>query len=396
MAEQFPEFIPPLVPVNCSPRRCQVGRDQASHRFLIQRNGAFGDILMGTVILPALREAYPNAHLTWVAEHSERAAIEANPYIDEILVWNGSYWKRMVRRLRYGPWVGAMARLRRILRQNRYDVFVSFQPEEWPLLALGSGASVRVGIFDTFRRFYGARKTSSYTRLYHHNYAHPNLPDHRIDQYLLTLDALNVPRPTEARMSFGYTESQQETADRFLREHRIAGTRFAVLVPQTTWPTKCWPAERFIGLADALHRAGLRVVLSGSPKEAESIRALAAQMAFEPTVLAGQMTFAEFGALLDRAALLVSGDTGPMHLAAALQTPYVALFGPTSPRWYGPRTGPGLVLLHPVPCGPCDQKICPNQGEAHMQCMRLLTLDEVTQACLKVLEETAPQRVDAR
>ena len=91
---------------------------------------------------------------------------------------------------------------------------------------------------------------------------------------------------------------------------------------------------------------------------------------------AGTLSFREMAAVIDRAALVVSGDTGPMHVAAALGTPQVAVFGPTSPAWYGPRTGRFVSLLHPVPCGPCDKKQCHNLADPHL-CMTLLTVEEV-------------------
>jgi ADP-heptose:LPS heptosyltransferase len=120
-------------------------------------------------------------------------------------------------------------------------------------------------------------------------------------------------------------------------------------------------------------------------KERAAVEGIADRMAQRPVVAAGAMTFRQAAALLDRAALVVSGDTGPMHAAAALGTPYLALFGPTAPQWYGPLSGNGLKLFHPVPCGPCDKKRCPNQGDDFERCMRLLTVDEVLNAALSLL-----------
>ena len=100
--------------------------------------------------------------------------------------------------------------------------------------------------------------------------------------------------------------------------------------------------------------------------------------------MAGELSFRQAAALLDRAALLVSGDTGPMHVAAALETPQIALFGPTSPDWYGPRSGQALVMAHSVPCGPCDRKVCRNTEDPHL-CMRLLSVEEVLEMVGRLL-----------
>ena len=381
-----PEFLPPLTPCNVSIQRCPVQREQASKRILIMRVGAFGDILMGTPLLAALRKTYPEAYITWIAEYSEREAIDANPYVDEVLRWDGSYWKRMIRNVQYPLWGMRAWKFWRELKARRYDVFISFQPEEWPLLLLGTGAPVSVGIFDTFKRYYGASRKPHYQRLYSHPFAEPRLPAHRIDQYLLTLQALSLPQAEPEPLSMGYTAADASAAEDFLRTHHLpSGREFVVLAPMTTWPTKCWPADRFISLGDALaRRHGCRIVVMGSAKERPALEEIAARMETAPVVMAGELSFRQAAALIDRAALLVSGVTGPMHVASALETPQIALFGPTSPNWYGPRSGRALVMAHPVPCGPCDRKVCRNTEHPHL-CMRLLTMEEVLERASSLL-----------
>lgn len=382
-----PQFLAPLLPCNQSLRRCPVSREDASHRILIMRVGAFGDILMGTPLLAALRDAYPDAHLTWLVEHSQAQAINANPFIDEYIQWDGDYWTKMIKRRFYPLWLVRALRLQQSLRTRHYDIFISFQPEEWPLLLRGVHAPLTVGVFDTFRRFYRATETSRNTRFYTYAYAHP-LPNHRIDQYLLTLKALGLPSEVSRQMSIGYTEDDQAHTRQFLSAHGVsAQDRLVVLTPFTTWPTKCWPAECYAELGDALARwSGCRIVIIGSGEEREALQALAAQMQRRPIVAAGDLTFRQMAALVNRAELLVSGDTGPMHVATALQTPQVAIFGSTGPQWYGPKTGTFRSLLHPVPCGPCDQKFCTQTGENVLRCLQLITVEEVLDAALSLLK----------
>ena len=132
-------------------------------------------------------------------EHKEAQAIDANPYIDEYLRWDGSYWRGMLRRGLFPLWLVRALGLQRELRRRQYDIFISFQPEEWPLLV---GPSVRrqsIGIFDTFRRFSKADQTSPHTRLYTTPTHSPDLPLHRTDQYLLPLQALGLPQNVSGR-----------------------------------------------------------------------------------------------------------------------------------------------------------------------------------------------------
>lgn len=373
-----PRFLPMLFPCNLPVQRCSVPREQAAQRILIMRLGAFGDILMGTPLLAALRKAYPDAHISWVAEFAEREAIDANPYVDEILGWDSLYWKRMIRRVQYPLWLVRAWRVWRELKVRRFDVFISLQPEEWLLLRRGSGAPIAIGIFDTFKRFYGKAHNPQNRRSYTHPYDAPELAAHRTDQYLLALHALELPPAAGEPMSMGYTAEDRASAVEFLRQQGLAdGRGFIVLAPMTTWPTKCWPADRYVALADALaRRHGYRVVLIGSAKERPALEDIASRMEAAPIAMAGELSFRQAAALLDRAALLVSGDTGPMHVASALGTPQIALFGPTSPEWYGPRSARALVMAHPVPCGPCDKKLCRNTDDPHL-CMRLLSVEEV-------------------
>jgi heptosyltransferase-1 len=379
----FPaQFVPALTPCNVSVSRCPVPFEHASRRIVIMRAGAHGDILMGTPLLSAIRREYPAAHITWIVEHTECDAINANPHIDDYILWNSKHWKRMVRRCNAPMWIFHALRLLKELRRRRYDTFISFQPEEWPLLARGIAAPLSIGVFDTFRRFYGADRASPNMRLYRHAYAHPNLPAHRIDQYLLALEALGIRGPVSKHMTMGYSAEDDAAAHCRLEEWKIGrGVPYAVLAPLTTWPTKCWPAERYAALGDILSsRYGMPIVLIGTKKEAPAIEAIAAGMASNPVVAAGALTFRQMAAVIDHASVLVSGDTGPMHVAAAVDTPYVALFGATSADWYGPQGGGGVHLAVPVPCGPCDKKRCSNPPDTRMMCMATLTVDRVAEA----------------
>lgn len=348
---------------------------------------AHGDIVMGTPLLAALRRAFPDAHLTWIVEHSEREAMDANPFLDECVLWDSRYWKRMVRRALYPFWLFRALRLRQELRRRRYDVYISLKGEEWPLLVHGVGAPLSVGVFDTFRQFHRATRTSRHTRLYTRAYAWPDIPPHRVDQDLLPLQALGLPPPAQKTMYIGYTAEDAALVGRFLEEHpRSQAERLIVIAPMTTWATRCWPAERYAELGDALAREyGARVVLIGSAGERDAVARVASRMRTEPILAAGVFGFRQMAALIARASLLVSGDTGPMHVAAAVGTPYVALFGPTPVAERAPLEARGISLMHPVPCGPCDQKRCPNAGEDYIRCMRLITVEEVRGAARALL-----------
>ena len=385
-----PRFEAPLTPLNVRVQRCLVSRGDASKRILLMRLGAYGDILMATPLLASLRKAYPDAYLTWMAGPGEVQAVDANPYIDELIVWDGLYFRHAWRHSQFGAAIGRSLSFWRNLRRRRFDVFISLQPEEWPLLVPASGASQTIGIFNTFARHWGEERNPHYRTRYSQAYSRPEL--HRIDQYLAVLEALGLPKPTAPQMTMGFTAEDQAAMERFLTEHGIGSSdKVVVLAPLTTWPTKCWPADRYAALGDTLAvQDGCRVVLMGAKSEEQTLSQIAAQMSATAAISAGTLAFRESAALIARAQLLVSGDTGPMHVATAVGTPQVALFGATSPLWYGPRTTHAVSLLHEVPCGPCDKKECTQGGENILRCLKLITVDEALSAAETLLASGRP------
>ena len=386
--DAFSRLILPSLPVNIAVLRCPTTRREAPQRILIVKFGALGDILMTTPLLTALRRAYPEAHITWAAEDTNVGAIEANPYVDEILLWNSGHW-RLMRSTKPRNWLKNQFGLRWLMQalrlkwllHRRFNVFISFHPEQWQFLLNAVAPSTSIGVFESpgqAKRDYATRYTKAYTAA--------DFGVHQTDTYLLPLDGLGLPPAADKRMVIGYPAEDAETVDALLAGENI-GAGFIVLAPKTTWASKLWPEDRWIALGDALRQAGSgrAVVLIGSPSEAEAVRHIAAAMQPPAVTLAGRLSFRQAAALLARAAVCVSSDSGPMHLASAVGTPTVSLFGPTPPERYAPLSGAGRVLRHLVPCGPCLEQACPNPPETQLRCMRLLTVAEVLDAVTEAI-----------
>ncbi len=178
--------------------------------------------------------------------------------------------------------------------------------------------------------------------------------------------------------------SEDLTAVKSFLSPKIQSSPFVILAPMTTWESRCWAPDRYAELGTRLAREGYRSVIISSANDREKRVALeiAEKMDGDPVVAAGVFSFREMAALIGEADVLVSGDTGPMHVAAAMDTPFVSLFGPTPVAGRVPFSQRGISIMHPVPCGPCDQKLCPLAGPGHMACMSLITVDEVLEAVL--------------
>jgi heptosyltransferase-2 len=163
------------------------------------------------------------------------------------------------------------------------------------------------------------------------------------------------------------------------------GRRRVALQPGATFgPAKRWPAARFGRVASDLAATGHDVAVLGGPKDAEPVAETIAAAGGAARDLSGSFRVGELAALLESADLLVTNDTGPMHLAAAVGTRCLAVFGSTSPEWTGPRGAGHRVLRNPVPCSPCFQRGC----RIGFPCLEGVAADRVTRGAARMLEET--------
>ncbi len=384
----YPQSMPTLTPCNVPVRRCPVPRNDASRRFLIVKFWALGDVLMATPLAAALRQAYPDCHITWLTHPHSVQVVDANPDVDEVIAWDGDFWKGLLcqrwkkmlhpRRFLGIPWLTQALRARRDLRRLRIDTLISMHPDMWPTVVYGTAPTQSIGIFET-----GVRpgRAPRYGRLYPTAFKAPQFQPHRTDNYLLPLRALGVDTAPSKRTSLGFTAEDARAVDDLLRAHPTPPDGpLVVLAPTTSWPSKNWPGERYAALGDVLTQRGCRVVFIGAAGEEASLEQIAGLMTHRPLVAAGTLPLRQMAALIARAAVLVGGDSAPMHAAAAVGTPYVALFGPTSAVNYAPLAGGGRALSHPVPCGPCHRTVCPNTGDDYLRCLRLISVGEVVGA----------------
>jgi lipopolysaccharide heptosyltransferase II len=240
---------------------------------------------------------------------------------------------------------------------------------------------VRVG-------FANARELAHF--FYTHHVPVHSMEQHAIDRYLAITGALGCGRePVEFHLPI-------DAANRAHVEQLLGGAqRFALILPGTNWPTKRWPAERFAELVAPLREQfGLTTVLAGGPDVAEIADVmLHSKPGLQPRIptevpnpnvtvplgsddavlnLVGKTSLPELVALIDRAAIVIANDSGPMHIAAAMNKPLVTIFGPTNPTRTGPYRREESVVRMEIPCSPCYSRRC-----SHISCMKWLQVDSV-------------------
>jgi len=293
-------------------------------RLLIIKPSSLGDIVHALPVLSALRRRCPKASLDWVVRTELAGLFECIEGVNRLLLFDRKTMGRWYQPAAYQ----ALGAFLRQLRQGRYDLVLDLQGLlRSALFGVASGCRLRAGLKE-------AREGA--TLFYTHIAPTPSSA-HILDLYQELLGLLGVPlEPVEYGLHS--TPQARETVAALLVKEGLQPRRFAVLAVGSAHQRKCWPPERFAQVAAFLHRrAGLPVVIAGSAKEqavGEQIRK-AAEVPI--ALLTGRTTLPQLVALLEQAALVVGNDSGPTHIAAALNIPAVMIFGPTNPARLFPR-----------------------------------------------------------
>jgi heptosyltransferase I len=341
-------------------------------RILVVKLSAMGDIIHTLPAVAALRCAYPEAWLAWLVERAGASLLRGNPDLDELITVDTRGW-------RANWWVGLrhVWYVTRHLRRAGFDLCIDFQGLfKSALFAYGSGAPRRLG----FPRQMCREPLSAVFTNVHGPLVDPQV--HVVDQSVELLRALDV-ATTERRFTIPLTEADEHFAERAWRELGLrSDVPVVVLCPGAAWKTKQWGELNFARLNDALiRRYQVRTLLIWGPGEESLIQGVVRATAYTPAI-APATTLLQLAALIARSRVFVGGDTGPLHLAAALGTPTVALFGPSTPQRNGPY-GPGHVVLHrELPCSHCYQRTC-----NHWECLPGIEVDMVVNAVGSLLEK---------
>jgi heptosyltransferase-3 len=346
-------------------------------RALVVKLRHHGDVLLATPVLGVLEARAPRLEIDALVYDDTAPMLEGHPAIAQLHVV-GRRWReeRLLARLAH-EW-----RLYAALRARRYDLIVHLSEHPrgaWLARALGARYSVAPAVADR-----GAFWRSSFTHLYP---APPNGRRHRVELDLDALRRIGVqPREDERGVVFVPGAAAAERAQALLAQHGLHEFGYFHLHPASRWQFKCWPAGSWAELIDRLAAAGHRCVLTAAPDRRET--GLTDQIArlskSRPVDLAGKLTVKEVGALAARARLFVGVDSMPMHLAAAMGTPTVALFGPSGELEWGPwRVAHRVVASPRHPCRPCGLDGC--GGGKVSECLTMLPVTDVMDAVSELL-----------
>ena len=331
------------------------------HNTLIIKLRYIGDVLLATPTVRAIKAAHQDVRVTMMVNRGTEDVLSGNPDMDEILVLDkGS--------------MAAQSQLVAGLRRRRFDTVIDLTDgDRSAFLSWISGAPVRIG-FNDEQRWRGHYYTQVVQPV-------PGIR-HRIDRDLEALKPLGIQAASKDPRLW-LTPEEANSADQLLVQLGVQPSHMIVILqPGARYWFKAWPPDRYAELADRLtSQYGCQVLIGGSTQDvdlAEQIRQIAKS---SPINAAGRTTIKQFAAIVKKSALFVGSDSGAMHIASAVGTPVVALFGPSNPREWGPRGGPTEVLYKELDCRSCFHPTC-IRGEEN--CMRLITVEEVYTAARRM------------
>lgn len=332
-----------------------------AQKILIIKLRAIGDVIMSSIMLPSLRAAYPNAEIDFVTERPCLGAISGCQYLNRVHISPTQGWRAQLEFLLK-------------LRAENYDlVFDMFGNPRSAIQSVVSGAKKRIGYNWRVRQIAYNQIVQSRSDFIH-----------EADWHLDALTALNIPIISK-ELCFAIPAAAERFAEQFWEQSGLTGKTVIAINTSGGWAAKRWPLGQFAALANRIGQAlPAKLLLIWGPGELPEAEQLS-KLCQYPAQLIPTTDLKQLAALLKRCQVLISTDSGPMHVAAAVKTPTVGIFGPTNPRHQGPYGSQHEVVVKHNPLRPaCRRLDCD-----HPDCHAALTIEPVWQALLRCMEKNS-------
>lgn len=335
---------------------------KSSDRILVTQTGGWiGDMILLAPALRALKRAYPQSYLALLIRPLVASLMEACPYLDEVIIDTKG---RGVGR------VQTFCQLVRRLRRGRFDLAVVLHPTSFrnALIPCLAGVPLRIGSDVSARGILLTQSCTDDTTL------------HEVNRYLRVLQLINIEDPASG-LEFWHTDEDRRVVRQLLSDCDVRpGDSIIGINLGTTWETKSWSMHRFADvIAGIQSRFEAAIILTGSSSEAGLGEALQRLVKARVINLIGKTTILQLGALIERCNLYLTCDSGPMHIAAAVETPTIALFGPTNPQRHRPYGERHHVIEKDVLCRPCYKRECLRADAPNLCMTEIKTADVIEQ-----------------
>ncbi len=338
-------------------------------RILICRTDRIGDVLLSTAVIKALRDAYPHAYIAMVVSPQAKEIVEGNPYLDSVFIFD----KKAAQRGFFGT-----RRFAQELKKRRFDLSIILHPtNRMHLVTFLAGIPRRIG--------YDKKLSFLLTDRIKHT---KHLGEKHEMEYALDMVRYLGIEPKEKNLYMPLKKESEIWADNLLKEHCLTGeNRLIVIHPTASCPSKIWPAERFAQVANQLIlRYKAKIAIISAEKDNPLVKAVIEDIRSLVIDLSGQTSLSQLASLLKRAKLFISNDSGPVHIASAVGTPVISIFGRNQkglgPQRWGPVGLKDRFLHKPAGCIECLAHNCVKD----FACLKAITVEDVVKVAAELLE----------
>lgn len=350
------------------------------HRILVVKLRHHGDVLLTSPVFMVLKNHVPHAEIDALVYQDTQEMLTLHPAIENVYGIDRNWKKAGLTKQ-----ISHETRLIKTLLRRHYDLIIHLT--EHPRGAwLTRLLRPRFSVAREFKNKRGKLWRNSFSHLYRV----PNTPRHTVEQHLDALRRLGIyPNQDERHLILVPGAAAETFVTQLLKQHNVPKKGFIHLHPTSRWSFKGWEVDKYAAVINALQAAGERVVITAAPdqKELNFVGRIKELLTHPVLDLSGQLNLKQLSALTALAKCFVGVDSVPMHIAAAMQTPVVALFGPSSEIEWGPWQVPSRVLTSAYPCRPCGLDGC--GGGKVSECLVTLPVAQVLDAIRQITNETS-------
>lgn len=350
---------------------------KAYQNILVIKLKHIGDVLVATPVFTALKEAYPKSRLSVLVDKGTEDMVTLNPVVDEVIVLDRAegapLFSRFLRQ--------AIFTLE--LRSKKFDLVLELSAgDRGAFLSFVTGAKARIGFEPHKRTFLGR----------HHLFSRlvkiSTTTQHMVDYNLALVRALGI-EPSDKRLSIFWSEEDSRACMRLLSKRNLGkDDPYVVLHPTSRWLFKTWNSRGYALLCDYItEKYKLPVVVTSAPdeKEKKRVEEMFPLAKSRPVDLSGMLSLKQLAFCISKSVLFIGVDSAPMHIAAAVNTPIIVLFGPSGDHMWGPWGNGHIVIKKAWECQPCGRDGC--NGSKVSQCLEAITPEEVYRAVDEKLKE---------
>jgi len=340
-------------------------------KILLIKLSAVGDVVHCLPVLAALKKHLPNSRIDWLVEEASAEMLQGHPLLDRLWISYRKSWLSDIRRGRRQALLEAW-RFAKALREQRFDLVLDLQglykSAVWTRWVKGRQ---KIG-------WSGTKELTGFSLT--ETIGPENFRLHAVERYLDFIRHLGY-HPGKPEFCIPIHREDEERVSEILREANPVKKALISLNPVAKWHTKLWSQTSFARLADRLvEELDAALAFTGGPEDRIYVDAIRSKMKKQAINLCGRTNLRELAFLYGKSRLVLSTDTGPMHVAASVGTPVVALFGPTDPKRTGPYGAVHRVVCSDIECRPCFKRNCD-----HMSCMNRITPEQVFRAVVETL-----------